>query len=299
MKNKSHLVINSILKYSNAPTVLMDFKGNIKQANDAFFKLTGYKRKTKLNITKICMTKSKNEIFDKFKTMIQKPSETCETVFKKKNKELLNVMTQIKPINLGKERFIIGYFNDITGSKMIEEELRQSKDKYKALVDNVPVHIGGTDSNGVFVVWNKYSEEIFGYSEKEVIGKMRPVDLHETTEDARKVIGIAIKEGKFSGETNLVRKNGEKIIAHLEIVPDYFPDGKLKGLYGFVLNMTDKKRALDELRESEIKYHTLFDSAGDGIYIEDFEGNILDVNEEACKMLGYTKKKCFPWMLEI
>lgn len=51
---------------------------------------------------------------------------------------------------------------------------------------------------------------------------------------------------------------------------------------------TERKKAEYALRESEKKFRTLFDSTNDAIYLHDLEGNILEVNQIACELMGYT-----------
>jgi PAS domain S-box-containing protein len=50
-----------------------------------------------------------------------------------------------------------------------------------------------------------------------------------------------------------------------------------------------RKRAKEALRESETRYHTLFDASTDAIFVETLEGKVLDCNAAACEMLGYSK----------
>jgi PAS domain S-box-containing protein len=50
-----------------------------------------------------------------------------------------------------------------------------------------------------------------------------------------------------------------------------------------------RRRAENKLRASEEKYRTIVENMNDAIYTHDFEGNIIDVNENACKMTGYTR----------
>jgi PAS domain S-box-containing protein len=55
--------------------------------------------------------------------------------------------------------------------------------------------------------------------------------------------------------------------------------------------MTEKKTVEEALKESEQRYRTLFDSAGDAIFVHDFEGRIQDVNQTACDRLGYSREE--------
>ena len=70
--------------------------------------------------------------------------------------------------------------------------------------------------------------------------------------------------------------------------------GVLFSYYGlkasFIIGEEEKRRrAEDELRASEERYRTVVENTNDAIYIHDFEGNIIDVNENACRMVGYAK----------
>ena len=70
--------------------------------------------------------------------------------------------------------------------------------------------------------------------------------------------------------------------------------GALFSCYGlkasFIIREEEKRRHTEEeLRASEERYRTIVENTNDAIYINDFEGNIIDVNENACRMVGYTR----------
>ena len=57
------------------------------------------------------------------------------------------------------------------------------------------------------------------------------------------------------------------------------------------IDLTDRWAAEQALRESEERFRTIFDSAGDGIVIVDQTGRYLDANPVACKIFGYTREE--------
>jgi PAS domain S-box-containing protein len=70
--------------------------------------------------------------------------------------------------------------------------------------------------------------------------------------------------------------------------PVFDADRKVVGIFGISRDVTEQKRMLTALEESETKYRLIFDHAGDPIYIHDGSGRILAVNPKACELLGYS-----------
>ena len=67
--------------------------------------------------------------------------------------------------------------------------------------------------------------------------------------------------------------------------------GLQKKIKDLETTLKQQKRILKALNESENRYRTIFDNANDGILLHDIEGNIIDVNQNMYKRLGYTKKE--------
>ena len=75
---------------------------------------------------------------------------------------------------------------------------------------------------------------------------------------------------------------------------NFFPfrseSGEVTGLIGAVLDITELKQTQLELRQSEERFHTIFDSVNDLIFVHDFEtGSFIEVNRSACELLGFTR----------
>jgi PAS domain S-box-containing protein len=67
------------------------------------------------------------------------------------------------------------------------------------------------------------------------------------------------------------------------------PEGSLGGLVGTILDITERKRAEDALREREEQLATILRTATDGFWVTDVKGHLLEVNEAVCRNLGYSR----------
>jgi PAS domain S-box-containing protein len=90
-------------------------------------------------------------------------------------------------------------------------------------------------------------------------------------------------------EYTLVDKRGDRLEAIISTKLITY-EGDM-AVCGIVTDITARKRAETALRESEKRYRILFESAGDGIYVHDLDGNILDANQMQCERLGYSREE--------
>lgn len=151
---------------------------------------------------------------------------------------------------------VITIGKDITVRKRAQQKIIDSEEKYRTFLENAPVHVGVTDDSGKFIIWNDYSEKMFGYKKHEVIGKMVPADLHETLEEAKKVINIAASKGEFDGELNLIHKDKYKIPVRLVVVPR-IKEQKIIGFCGFALDITRRRTTEKELLSTKERLESI------------------------------------------
>lgn len=141
---------------------------------------------------------------------------------------------------------IIAIGEDITERKKVQQRIVDSEEKYRNFLENVPVHVGVIDESGKFIIWNQCSEQMFGFTKQEVIGKMAPRDFYETEQEAKEVIEIASRDGIFDREVNMVHKSGTKITVRLVVVPRII-DGKIVGFCDFAEDISKQRRTEKEL----------------------------------------------------
>jgi PAS domain S-box-containing protein len=152
---------------------------------------------------------------------------------------------------------LIGYAKitrDVSEQRAADRALHESEQRFRLLVQGVKDYaIYMLDPDGVVTNWNAGAQAIKGYSAGEIIG--RHFSLFYTPEDREAgapaaALATALREGKFSGEAERMRKNGERFWASIVIDPIHDETGRLLGFAKVTRDITEKRRAEEELELS-------------------------------------------------
>lgn|GEM_PF-736868 len=183
---------------------------------------------------------------------------------------------------------IVGISTDITERKRAEEALRESEERYRAIVDQAMVGVAHGDLNGNFTTVNQKYCDITGYPANELL-EMRiqdithPDDLPHNIELYERMVAEGIP---FEIEKRYINKNGSVIWVSLGASAIRDREGKMQSSVAVVLDITERKRAAEALRESEERLRTMFAASRDGILVEDNE-RIVYVNKSYAQLFGY------------
>ncbi len=168
-----------------------------------------------------------------------------------------------------------------------ERALRDSENRFRSLSDasleGILIHDGG-----VVLDVNPALARLFGYdSPDELIGKNCLEVL--LTPEARARVEERIRLGEFGVvELNAVKKDGTIFPTETE-TRELNYRGRNARLVAW-RDITERRRSLAALRESEERYTALFDRSLDCVFLSDFEGRFLDANQAALDLLGYTRE---------
>ncbi len=195
----------------------------------------------------------------------------------------------------GTHAYTLVVCTDITEAKRAAEALRESEERYRVLLDRLIHGVQENDCSGVITYSNRAHHRILGYENGELIGKiiwqLQPSDRER--ESLRDYLAYLVKQQPTPVPYVTKSRKKDGSVVDLQIDWDYLhdADGNLKGFISIVTDITESKRAAEALRMSEEKYRTLFDSATDGIFIMDFDGQFIDINQSGYTRLGYTKQE--------
>lgn len=182
--------------------------------------------------------------------------------------------------------------------KKAEEALKQSELFRRTVFDSSKIAIVVMDSTSYkYIDINAAAVKMYGFSSHEASLGKTPLDVSATvqydgtpsSQKALSYIEKALKEGSVTFEWLHKRPDGEFWDAEVHLLSFQSDDKTL--LQFSLIDITERKKIESELRESELRYRTLFENAQTGIYQTTPEGEILQSNPALIKMLGFNSLK--------
>ncbi len=244
-------------------------------------------------------TETKGDFYDKREQIIFEKGENLdiaeETYTQNSGKTILLHLIKAPVFDKdGKPFMVLTVAEDITQKKAQEKEIINAKNFLQNVINNLPVSLSVKDYNGKYILWNKKSEELFGVSSKEVMGKtsyrtdMNQEQLEFVREGELKVFDSK-KEQSIPQELISTAKEGVKIM-HTVKTPVFNEDGTPNSLIIVSEDITAKTKLEKQIREASDKNTLLVENAREGVLLLE-EKKIMYVNRALCHILGYTDAK--------
>jgi PAS domain S-box-containing protein len=189
----------------------------------------------------------------------------------------------------------LAYFFAGTVVKLYHSQasLQENEEKYRTILDNIEDGYFEVDLKGDFTFFNNSVCRILGYSPLQMVGMNNRQYMDE--KNAKKVFETfnrVYRTGKPAKgfDWEVIRADGSKghVDASVTLITD--EAGNRIGFRGIVRDITERKQAEKDLRESEEKYRQLVNYAPAGIYEVDFvKGKLASANDVMSEYTGYSK----------
>lgn len=293
-KQLSETIIN------NLPGVfyLYEESGNFVKWNKNFETVTGYDYDeiAKMKPTDFFDGEVKLKVHTSIKEVFKAKSPGIEVELFTKNKNKIPYYINSLVMEYEGKNCLLGMGIDLTERKKAEEKIKRANERFEM--------ISAATNDGIFEVdlltgesWNnKTFIDLLGFGSSEPNGiKNTTIWRSKLHPDDRERV-IKKLEDSYAGTTSLwsdefrfQKADGSYGIFYDRGFISRDESGKAIRLNGALTEITELKNVKEELINSEEKYRSLIEQASDAIFINDVSGELLEVNESACVMLGYTK----------
>jgi PAS domain S-box-containing protein len=217
---------------------------------------------------------------------------TVETKFKRKDGEFVDVLLNFTPLNLDDLEMGITFTAlDVTENKKAENAIRESENKYKELFNNAndAIYLWEVQDDqkiGKCIETNEIACRMLGYTREEFL-QMTPADINaeETITNVPEIVKLLLEKGSATFESVHKTKGGKKL--HVEVSSHIFDLAEKKVIMSISRNISKRKQTEQDLQRTRFS----IEQAVDSIYWINHDGTFLDVNESACRELGYSKEE--------
>ncbi len=215
--------------------------------------------------------------------------------YRTKHKKGYYIWIELKGKFLTENGDIVGAIlisRDISKRQETEQKLRISEEKYRSMVEDAQEGVWALDENENTIFVNPRICEMLGYTKNEMMGKNLHSFIPESMEPL--IQGNRSKREKGIKETyefQLLKKDGRIIYIEVHAAPIMDETQNYKGSFAYITDITEGKKAIQKIQESENKYRTLFESSTDGMYSANMNGRFIEVNKAFLEMIGYSKNE--------
>jgi PAS domain S-box-containing protein len=266
---------------------VIDTQGKILEVNDAYCRMLGYSRDELLtmSIQDVEVVETPEETLQHIREITDKGFDRFESRHRRKDSTIIDLDISTTYLDFGGGR-VFTFFRDITAAKQAEEEIR----KFKTIADKAGHGVGIVDLEGNLVYVNDSFAQMHQYNTDELIGKNLSIFHNEQQMERVTELNNQIKQkGSYTAEEVWHKKRDNTTFPTLmsgTLVKD--EHGKPSFMAATCLDITKHKEAQEELKESELRYHTLFEILPVGVAQSTLDGRILDANSTFEHMIGYS-----------
>jgi PAS domain S-box-containing protein len=300
--NNEKSLLNSLINAIPDLIFYKDTKFKFLGANAAFEKQIGFKKSKFIGKKDSSFIPEELALeFEKSDALILNKSESVSMESEDKDPEgnLIIFDTKKTPFfdEQGKLLGLIGISRDITQRKKAEIRLKAQSAALKSAANGVLI----TNTKGEIVWINPAFSILTGYNWKEIVGKT-PGVLNSGKHDKSfysKMWNTILSGKTWQGEIINKKKSGDLFYEEMTITPVLNDKGDIDQFVAIKNDITERKKAEEEIRASENKFRSITTTATDAIISADKKGFIESWNKAAEKIFGYTEQEAKGQKLEI
>ncbi|GAB4234591.1 MAG: hypothetical protein Kow00121_62340 [Elainellaceae cyanobacterium] len=198
-------------------------------------------------------------------------------------------------LNNGQIIGAVANFIDISDRKQVEDErkrvqqeLQQALQTLQTVIAASPLPIVVIEPDMTVQLWNTAAEQLFGWSQAELLGQPLPLVPAEKQEECRQLREAVTQGEVFSDvETYRCKRDGSRVALNISAAPLYNDQGRVDSILLILQDITEKQRAEANLRDSEERLRLALTAANQGLYDLNVQTGEAIVSPAYAQMLGY------------
>jgi two-component system, cell cycle sensor histidine kinase and response regulator CckA len=297
--NRQEEPYKALLNCSSDPIILYDIEGKVQYLNPAHSKLFGWTleeaRGKRLNTLPDWDREATLAIISQILTE-GAMNQSYDTQRLSKQGQLIDVSVSGARFldHNGNPAGMLVILHDITERKAIDKALKQSEEKYRRLVETTTDWVWSLDAEGHHTYGNPAIEKLLGYKVKEIVGSSAFQFIHpDDAKPVKEIVQRCIEQrrGWHNLEIRWLHKDGSTRLFESSATPILDERDTVIGFNGVDRDITERKHAENELRQSEARFRSYFELPLIGIAITSVDKDWLEVNSTLCDMLGYSRQE--------
>ena len=264
------------------------------EVNEAAVQHYGYSQDEFLNMTiKDIRPKEEEEKFINHINKVSSGTDTTKSTWRhvKKNGKIITVEVTAHPIMYNDQVARLVVINDITERIKAEKSLRQHEETNRLIMSSSLDAIICMDIFGKITFWNPQAEKTFGWNSNDIEGKYLAdtiIPLHYREQHRKGLANFLITgEGPVLNriiEITAMNKEGNEFPIELAIIPIHQDDTTF--FCGFIRDITERKKAEEQLSGERNLLRSLIDNLPDYIYVKDKATHYIISNKAFVKLVG-------------
>jgi PAS domain S-box-containing protein len=294
LRKSQQLLESTFISLRDAVFIIDAKSVEIVECNPAASEIFGYSRNEMLGRTTTFLhidEASLEEFRKHLYAAVEKKGLLPQLEFKMKRKDgtVFPTENSVVPLKDEQDKLMgwVSVVRDITDRKRAEEALRQSEERYRTILKNIEDGYYETDLPGNLTFFNDSLCRMLGYSRDEMTGMG---NQQYTDQENRKKLFEAFNKVYRTGEPTkgfdweVIRKDGTKVFGEVSVSLTRDSKGQPTGFRGIARDITERKRAEEEIKHTLSLLNATLESTADGILVVDRQGKIESFNRKFVQM---------------
>src|ERR1700682_6178007 len=290
--------IGNVLEASTETSIVgMDREGNIQLWNEGARRLYGYEPEAVIGKANSSILHTPEDVAEGLpQTMMATALETGKfegTVVRRRKSATPSPPREVLPPRRDNTGAAIGFLlisRDVSDEIRLAQALETTQVYTRSLMESNVDAIMTTDPLGIITDVNQQMESLTDLSREELIGSRFNRYFTEPRK-ADEGIRLVLREGRVVNyELTARSKTGRETLVSYNATAFFDRDHKLQGVFAAARDITEQKKLEEQLREQQSYLRGLIESSVDGLVTVDPKGLISDLNEQMCRLSGYSRE---------